>query len=706
MPKYYDPQSFTYYEPAAGYTPPASHILQPETTTPTTTVQRPQGQGIEDFTRSLDTTSTTQSSQPNSLQGAIGTRPSPSNPNVTEYYDIATGKGFSSEGDVLKFAGEKTGKTFSDWGQFDAAYKLPGLPKTESGTEGGSGYQSPVGTSETERAKKKAEEIARIKAELEQGTEKPSPFKSMEEFDRLRKEQGVVQDEEELSSLRNEAALGKQELRQFKQTSSKGVSQGGYLGGVSEAETNLSFRMEGLAIREQAVLSRLNSKNQYISTALQLGISDYNTARQEYESSWNRNLQATELYNQDIDDQKKDALTSLTTLQNLLKDKNVDFSNLDSATLSQIETLALQAELPIEIVRQAFMSQPNAEIAHFQKNDDGTTSVFYKQNGKIVDVETYGTPSEPEVDIDFQTIEAPDGSKRTYRIDKNTGEILDEPLAEERIAGEEKALENTVSNLTEKLSTIKNIANDKALGSAVGPTKIWRWAADPLAGISGSRQAFIGKVQKLSSQETLDEVIALKKAAGGIGTLSDRDVQMLREASSAINAWAVRDENGNTTHYNVSEKAFRTELNKLYSATERLLNQASDLNKDEVQNMENLIKPSSSGMRTDRHLNPTAFTTDIAKLAGLKEGVDYTKGDPFSNGRYYTAKLIKDPLKTTIQVIDRIGFKTQAGANRWTYTDRIPETKNWNNLNYSQKKQVIAKMYQHEGGTKLRNLFA
>lgn len=115
---------------------------------------------------------------------------------------------------------------------------------------------------------------------------------------------------------------------------------------------------------------------------------------------------------------------------------------------------------------------------------------------------------------------------------------------------------------------------------------------------------------------------------------------------------------------------------------------------------------SASTMRTDRHNNPTAFTTDIAKLAGLKEGVDYTKGDPFSNGKYYTARLLGDPIATTIKVIDKIGFYTQSGNPRWTYVSSIPQAQNWNNLSYTQKKSVVAQMYQHEGGSALKQYFA
>ncbi len=107
----------------------------------------------------------------------------------------------------------------------------------------------------------------------------------------------------------------------------------------------------------------------------------------------------------------------------------------------------------------------------------------------------------------------------------------------------------------------------------------------------------------------------------------------------------------------------------------------------------------AQGMRTDRHNNPTAFTTDIARQAGLKEGVDYVVGDPFPNNpNLKTAKLLGDPIATTIKVIDSIGFYTQSGQPRWTYVNQIPDAKNWANLSPGQKANVIAQMYQREGG--------
>jgi hypothetical protein len=113
--------------------------------------------------------------------------------------------------------------------------------------------------------------------------------------------------------------------------------------------------------------------------------------------------------------------------------------------------------------------------------------------------------------------------------------------------------------------------------------------------------------------------------------------------------------------------------------------------------------------RTDRNSNPTAFTTDVAKQAGLILGIDYEQGEPFKVSShsmtytYYTAKILKDPIEATIKVIDKIGFYNSHGQNRWIYI-AIPYQL-WHSLNETQKKYVIGYMYNQEGGIEMKHLF-
>lgn len=109
-------------------------------------------------------------------------------------------------------------------------------------------------------------------------------------------------------------------------------------------------------------------------------------------------------------------------------------------------------------------------------------------------------------------------------------------------------------------------------------------------------------------------------------------------------------------------------------------------------------------MRTDENNNPAAFTTDIAKQAGLIEGVEWVPGAAFPPpSKLVTAKLIGDPIALTIKVIDAIGYQTHAGAPRWFYIN-LPRFV-WDSLTPELKRDVIGYHYQHEGGTSMRQLF-
>jgi hypothetical protein len=114
-----------------------------------------------------------------------------------------------------------------------------------------------------------------------------------------------------------------------------------------------------------------------------------------------------------------------------------------------------------------------------------------------------------------------------------------------------------------------------------------------------------------------------------------------------------------------------------------------------------------SQMRTDKNRNPTAFTVDIAKEAGLVLGTDYEQGDPFEvagTHALYTAKLLGDPIAITIRVIDKIGFFNSAHNQRWAYVAIFYGL--WMALLPQQKLAVIKDMYQREGGTEMAALFA
>lgn len=267
---------------------------------------------------------------------------------------------------------------------YDQTTNATGVKAPEGQEYGPDGQLRPKGAPVVTSKPARYASIDDARKEIEKGLTPPNPYKGVAEFDRLRTEKGIVQDEDELLAIQNEARMAKEEMRQFKAGASEGVSMGGYLGNVSEAERNVNFRVEGLALREQAVATRLNTKNAYIGTVLKLGQEDYNEAKQQYDDAYNRNVKAIELYNEGLDNQQKDALSGLTTITNLFKDKNMDFSTMSPALKAQIQTLELQAGLPAGTFEAAYSASEDEKILApiINTDADGNKSVYFFTQGK------------------------------------------------------------------------------------------------------------------------------------------------------------------------------------------------------------------------------------------------------------------------------------------------------------------------------------
>ena len=333
---------------------------------------------------------------------------------------------------------------------------------------------------------------------------------------------------------------------------------------------------------------------------------------------------------------------------------------------------------------------------------DGTPLIFNKTAGTATVAPGFSQGQFAKPETPKQSIVKINGVD--YQVDENGNFTTPNVPTETQKATELK------TNALNAAKTLLQEFKDNGGSAAVGTSRLFG-----LQYLPGSKsKAFQVKLDNLKSLLSLDSVKFLK----GQGQVSDAERRLLEQASSKLDPGlsegdfkkALEDvvtglsgtattppptDGGGIIEYN--GKRYQTDQNGNFDPNSPLTSVGADTNQG------------SKGvgmMRTDRHNNPAAFTTDIAKLAGLKEGVDYTVGDPFSGGKYHTARLLGDPVDTTIKVIDRIGFYTQSGKPRWTYVSDIPQAKTWNNLSYDQKKNVVAQMYAHEGGSQLRKYFA
>jgi hypothetical protein len=110
-------------------------------------------------------------------------------------------------------------------------------------------------------------------------------------------------------------------------------------------------------------------------------------------------------------------------------------------------------------------------------------------------------------------------------------------------------------------------------------------------------------------------------------------------------------------------------------------------------------------MRTDRHKNPVAATTDVSRAGGLIGGIDFNNGDSFqvNDKTLYTALFLGDPIDLSIKLITNATFYTRDGHQRWSYIAIPPFL--WNSLSQKEKIQVIFWMYKREGGAEMETMF-
>lgn len=105
------------------------------------------------------------------------------------------------------------------------------------------------------------------------------------------------------------------------------------------------------------------------------------------------------------------------------------------------------------------------------------------------------------------------------------------------------------------------LLTDKGLNSAVGSNYLARFSvANKLSGVKSN---FIGGVEQLRSQLTLKALQDAKSNGATFGALSDSELQILSATATKLGTWAIKDKNGNVTGYNINEKSFRQELDKI-----------------------------------------------------------------------------------------------------------------------------------------------
>lgn len=173
-----------------------------------------------------------------------------------------------------------------------------------------------------------------------------------------------------------------------------------------------------------------------------------------------------------------------------------------------------------------------------------------------------------------------------------------------------------VSALQDKVGLIDSLLNSKGLAGSVGPYAISRLT--PFTIDKSERAEFAAGINQLINKETIDTLVNLKQQGGTLGALSDQERVMLQSATSKIGSWMKRDSNGNPTGaFEVSEEAFKKELNEIKRLTQKAIANASGGAQSSQITTQSLVQ---KGVRQDLVDQLTAMgktPQEIAQIAGI-----------------------------------------------------------------------------------------
>jgi len=216
-----------------------------------------------------------------------------------------------------------------------------------------------------------------------------------------------------------------------------------------------------------------------------------------------------------------------------------------------------------------------------------------------------------------------------------------------------------------------------------------------------------------NAEETMDNI------AADMYTLKQRMLWLRKEANN-IFKWDVPDYIVNAYinnrsqeiqnqlsilewRYNAAYDRYKTELS--HAEREAEYDLKKDANELEWYKAINSSKTTTTNDKSnytvaERNNNPTNMTVDWMKRAWAELWVDYEVGtDSFINSnwnRQYYAKLIWDPLDTTIKVLNKAiaAGKNPFNTTSWSYMDRLWMTVDrWNNMSDEERKKYITDVW-------------
>ena len=307
-------------------------------------------------------------------------------------------------------------------------------------------------------------------------------------------------------------------------------------------------RNKGLIKNYNVLLETRNAKEKYLNTMIGLEQQDRQEADQRFEKSFNMAMQIAD-YGMKM---QKNALDAFERTKSAIGWTGIAQSvQNDPAATRLIEKMY---GLPSGGLRMAAQQEAQARM---QMEEERQLDLKSKQLGiQAKEADLAMAPLERQFKMEQIKTEQAQRAKIYSDIkkitDSNKGTILDPTTPEGR---KQLAINKG------QIDQVGTILKSGSLKTAVGPNALsrfgnWRSILTP------GRSNFIGDVEQLRSQLSLQSLIDAKSRGATFGALSDAELQILSTSGTKIGSWLV-DKNDPMKGYKVKETDFKRELDKI-----------------------------------------------------------------------------------------------------------------------------------------------
>lgn len=315
------------------------------------------------------------------------------------------------------------------------------------------------------------------------------------------------------------------------------ITKAGGFATESQVQGMVAARNKTLLKKAQLLSDQINAKNDYVDRIVSLTQAD----REQVSKDLDRKLGiATTLF-----DMSQTMTNNAKENYKMIVD-SVGWEGLaaslkgNKAQTARVEKLFGMA--PGELQALAAYKKPATAMESLQLENQQLQNQKLKQDiGKGPEIQTQ------VVDI---------GGKKVL-INSKTGQTI----ANLGGGGSEMQTPMQTAQSQQKIGEIDSLLNNSYLKTAVGPNPLARTSYFDL--FTGGKSSFIGTVEQLREQLTLNALTQAKANGATFGALSDGERQTLAASATKLGTWAIKDSAGNVVGYKVGEDDFKKEMDRI-----------------------------------------------------------------------------------------------------------------------------------------------